>query len=68
MAKLTNQADRVTYSLGVAIKDYGTGFDVHVSYGTDVREDESPKAALARAAKFVEKEVEKKAGALKKQG
>ena len=53
--------DRVSYSFGMKVNmgNYESA-DFHVSYSTDVNEDESLKGALARAIAFVEDQSEMK--------
>lgn len=58
-AKL-RQADRVAVGLSEALKDYGTGFDVHISYSTDVRPGERPSEAIERAYKIVSRNLKTK--------
>lgn len=60
MSKKYGQQDRVSFSMGRKIGDNNYGSrDVHVSYSTDVEDDESPEEALARAQKFVRTQLKK---------
>ena len=58
---INSQRDRIAFGLSRAVKTYGTGFDVHVSYSTDVGENETPEGAIERAAAIVERKVIAKA-------
>ena len=52
--------DRISYSLSRSNKEYGTGFDVHISFSTNVRPEEDVESAIMRASKAVEKAVRRK--------
>ena len=52
--------DRISYSLSRSNKEYGTGFDVHVSFSTNVEPGEDAESAILRASKVVEKAIRRK--------
>ena len=56
-----SEPDRVNYSFGMKVNmgNYESS-DFHISYSTDVKEDETLKQAQERAVRFVEKEAERK--------
>lgn len=55
------ELDRVNYSFGhkVNLGNYESA-DFHISYSSDVKEDETPEEALERVRKFVEGQAEEK--------
>lgn len=67
MSDTRGEPDRVTYSYEHAVKEYGNGFSVHVSYATDVLDGESANKAMLRASKIVEARVERDVKRIKKQ-
>jgi len=68
MASKLTQVDRVAVGVSEALKDFGTGFDVHVSYSTDVQEDETTEDAIDRAYKVVSKKLKAKFKMREKRG
>ncbi len=60
MAEKIRQADRVSYSFDMAVKNFGDGFSVHISYSTDVKAGETFDTAIKRASVKVDKAVLRK--------
>lgn len=56
-----SEPDRINYSFGMKVNmgNYEST-DFHISFTTDVKEDETKEQAYQRAVKFVEKEAERK--------